>query len=154
MVDNLFVLYPEKVLLDTSIYISNLKSGLYIDSLSKLFSFSIVHLHSTVFEELLAGSRSDEERGELYLLKESFLEFERILTPTDQDWEETGLLVNRLIHKNILSPKNAVSFTHDVLLAVSVQRIGARLITENRKDFERIQRLKDFKLTVWSGDFS
>jgi len=39
---------------------------------------------------------------------------------------------------------------NDVLIALSARRIGATVITQNRKDFEAIQSVKDFKLKIVS----
>lgn len=140
----------EKVLVDTSVYIGHLNRDLYSDLILNLIRTSVLYLHSIVFEELLAGARTDKEIRELHWLKKPFSGAGRIVTPSDEDWEETGLLVNRLVGKASIPPSKAVSLTHDILLAVSARKMGARVITENQKDFEKIRSLKDFKLTVWT----
>ena len=139
----------EKVLLDTSIYISHLTRNLHSDLILHLIRSSVLHLHSIVFEELLAGTRSDQEIRELYRLKKPFSGAGRVVTPTDEDWETTGSFVNRLIREKSIPSRKAVSLTHDILIALSARREGIRVITENKKDFELIYSLKEFKLTVW-----
>lgn len=144
-----FFLHREKILLDTSVYISHLRKGLYRDELDSVIRASILHFHSVVYEELVAGCRGKHEMVELERYQTSFLKSDRIVTPTHEEWEETGLVVKALIHKGWAS-KGAVGLTHDILIALSARRRGIRVITENRRDFEAIRSLKDFKLTVWS----
>lgn len=144
----LVYLRPEKIIYDTSVYISYLRSGKH-RGLADQVENAVFYLHSTVFEELLAGIRTQKEQRELLNFKKPFVEKNRILTPTDQDWEETGLIINQLTVGQKVEFKNLVGLTHDILIALSVRRIGARVITENGKDFEKIRKIKDFKLTVW-----
>ena len=51
----------EKILLDTSIYISHLNRGLYSEDIVRLIRSSVIYLNSIVFEELLAGAFSKRE---------------------------------------------------------------------------------------------
>jgi predicted nucleic acid-binding protein len=148
MPDNLFHLSREKILLDTSVYISHLTHGRHIPSIGHLIRNHVFYLHSVVFEELLAGIKTSDEKNELLRLKKPFLAANRLITPHDGDWQETGLLINRLITKSALPPHKAVSLTHDVLIAISSARLGIRVITENKKDFERIRHLKPFKFSI------
>lgn len=147
----IFYLHPEKILFDTSIYISRLNKGHHAEQMDHL-NHVVLYLHSTVFEELLAGIKTQKEKRELFKLKKSFLKKERMITPTDRDWEETGLVVNQLIHQGSLPREKIISITHDILIAMSAKNMGVRVVTENKKDFERIQKIKDFKLTIWRID--
>ncbi len=144
----LIYLRPEKILFDTSIYISRLNTGRHAKPMDELGPVTI-YLHSTVFEELLAGFRTEMEKKELFKLKKSFLKRGRLVVPTDKDWEETGLMVNHFAHEGSWPVRNVVAMTHDILISVSARNSGIRVITENKKDFERIRRTRDFKLTVW-----
>lgn len=148
MPDNLFHLSREKILLDSSVYISHLVHGRHVDSINNLIRNHVFYLHSIVFEELLAGIRTSDEKNELMRLKKPFLVSNRLITPHDGDWQETGLIINRLITKTALPSHKAVSLTHDVLIAISSARLGVRVVTENKKDFERIRHLKPFKLSI------
>lgn len=151
MAAEIIFLRREKVVLDTSIYISHLVRGFHSEAILDLVRSSVVFLHSIVFEELLAGVRTEREIRELHRFKKNFTKAGRLVTPNDGDWEETGLLVNQLIRKGRMPSLQAVGLTHDILLALSARRLGIRVITENRKDFEKIRSLKDFKLTLWSS---
>ena len=42
--------------------------------------------------------------------------------------------------------KGIARLSHDVLIALSARKIGAVVYTYNRKDFERIQAIRNFKL--------
>lgn len=152
MPDNVFHLRREKILLDTSVYISHLIRGLHDEVVQNLIRNHVIYLHSVVFEEMLAGVRGAQEKHQLMQLKKPFVAANRIITPTDSDWQETGLVVNRLIGKGQMSPHKAVSLTHDCLIAVSAGRLGVRVVSENRHDFERIQAVKAFKLSVVTPD--
>lgn len=143
-----FYLRPEKILFDTSVYISRLNKGYHADKMDQL-NHVVLYLHSTVFEELIAGIQTPKEKRELFKLKKSFLKKERMVTPTDRDWEETGLMVNHFIHHGTSTTKKIINMTHDILIATSAKNAGIRVITENKKDFEKIRMIKDFKLTIW-----
>lgn len=146
----IFSLRREKLLLDTSVYISNLRGGIHTEKIGLLRQEGILYLHSTVFEELLAGARSGDLK-ELARLKKPFLGTGRMVTPQDEDWEETGHIINRFISRKKMNSKNAVRLTGDTLIALSARRHGIRVITENRRDFELIRAIKDFKLTIWTA---
>lgn len=146
----LIYLRPEKILFDTSVYISRLNSGRHAKQMDELGPV-IPYLHSTVFEELLAGTRTEKEKKELFRLKKAFLKKGRMVVPTDRDWEETGLMVNHFVRQGSFPVRNGVAMTHDILISISARNSGIRVITENKKDFERIQKVRDFKLTVWSA---
>lgn len=153
MPDNLFYLKREKILVDSSVYINHLNHGLHSDTLRELIRRHTVYLHSVVFEELLAGIRDVREKQLLMDLKKPFLASDRMLTPNDADWQEAGLIVNKLLRKGNLPAHKVVSLTHDVLIAVSSCRLGIRVITENKRDFERIRAFKPVKFSILSSGF-
>ncbi len=150
MAADLIFLHREKILLDTSIYITRYRFGKYEGLFQALIQKSIFFLHSIVFEELLVGANSNKEMEALQSMKKSFIKAKKLVTPSDKDWEETGMLLNKIIRRKELNTKTAVTLTHDVLLALSARRMGIRVVTENRKDFERIYSHRNFKLTIWS----
>ena len=149
MAADIVYLRKEKVLLDTSVYISQITQGLYLEVIERLISSSVFYLSSVVFEELVAGARSDRELKELHKIKKPFAKTGRMVTPSDNDWEEAGLLMRALVRKGLMPSSHIAVFSHDVLIALSARRQGIRVVTANGKDFEKIRSLKDFKLTVW-----
>lgn len=148
MPDNLIYLKREKILFDTSVYISHLNHGLHDEAIRDLVRQHTLYLHSVVFEELMAGIRNAKEKRMLLALKKPFMASDRMVTPTDGDWHNTGLIVNQLMGKGILSIRKVVSLTHDILIAISCGRLGIRLVTENKKDFDRISSVKLFPFQV------
>lgn len=138
----------EGVLFDTSFYISRYRYGFYGEIYESFVQKTLLFLHVVVFEELLVGMLSQKEKEDLYELKGKFEEGDMIITPNQEDWESTGLILNRVLRGKQLNAKQTVSITHDVLIAVSCGRKKLRLVTENKKDFEMIQRYCPFKLTL------
>ncbi len=151
MPDNVVYLRRQKCLFDSSIYISNLNRAKHADAIEALIRGHVLYLHSVVFEELLAGVKNNREEKILQQLKKPFLNAGRIITPTDQDWQETGAIMSQFLRSGSRSAHKIVSLTHDVLIAVSTRREGVRVITENRRDFERICKIKAFKFSVWQS---
>ncbi len=64
----------------------------------------------------------------------------RGLTPSAADWETTGRVLARLRFDEGMDVRGAYRPSHDVLISVSALRVGARIRTLNRADFERIRR--------------
>ena len=149
MAADVVYLFQEKILFDTSIYIHQMVRSRYTQAIADISRHSEFYLHSIVYEELLVGVRSDKERRELDVLKEDFYRNDRLVTPLHEDWENTGYLLNQLIRHKHCDAQTAIRMTHDVLIALSACRLGIRVVTQNRKDFEKIKSLKNFKLTVW-----
>ena len=69
----------------------------------------------------------------------------RVVTPNAADWERTGRVLARLRFEDGIDVRGAYRLSHDVLLAVSALRVGARIRTLNRADFERIRRHVPFE---------
>lgn len=149
MAAEIIPLRREKVLLDTSIYISHLTRGYYADQIQDLIRSVVLYLHVIVFEELLVGARSTREHRELERLKKPFEKAGRLLVPSQTDWEETGHLLNGMVRQRTEPARRLVGITHDVLLSMTARRHGVRVITENAKDFEKIRARKNFHLTIW-----
>ncbi len=146
MAAEVIYLRREKVLFDASIYISYLIRGRYVSLIGHLAQSSIFYLSSIVYEELLAGAREGKEVRELHRMKKPFHKTGRLITPSDEDWEETGHVIRKIRQKEGI---HAVSLTQDALIAISARRQGIRVVTANKKDFEKIRSFKDFKLTTW-----
>lgn len=66
------------------------------------------------------------------------------------DYVEAGRLLAKLQSQKGCEIKKTIGLTNDVLIALSARRIGATIITQNKKDFEAIKPVKDFKLKIVS----
>ncbi|HJT22199.1 MAG TPA: PIN domain-containing protein [Nitrospira sp.] len=131
------------VLLDTSIYIENFRSGRFTFRL--LHSPFVVRCSSVVLHELLRGARTAIER-------KFALELSRrcqVLTPTEQHWLKAADVLNRLRRREHYEPTKLHEIAFDVLIALSARSIGASVITANHADFRAIQRELSFHLLCW-----
>jgi predicted nucleic acid-binding protein len=106
-------------------------------------------MSAVVLIELTAGAR-DESRRKAY--ERFFRQYQKdnsLIVPNDEDWLLTSkilfLLTNsrrRLQHGKLkrLPPGASQRLALDVLIAVSVRRWRAQVVTENWADFKAIQR--------------
>lgn len=126
-----------KVLFDTSVFIAyrplDLQHGSY---------FSAV-----VLQELTAGA---ESRSALQGLEQVRIAYERkgrLLVPNSEDWWLAGKVLYSMLHglrsKSGQLPRLPAEekqrIIRDVLIARTVKRAGALLVTNNLKDFQRIR---------------
>ncbi len=133
----------EIVIFDTSIFIDDLRSGRHprrIDSVTALVRTSAV-----VLAELWRGARRPAEWRFLRELEKNH----PILTPTRNNWLESGRLLGRIFADTGCSPEKLRDLHFDVLIALTARSHGARLITSNRADFELIHRYRSLQLEFW-----
>ncbi len=72
-----------------------------------------------------------------------------ILTPTERNWIESGLLLHRIYGDKGFSPEKLRDLHFDVLIALTARNYGATVITSNRADFELVRYYKKFDLEIW-----
>ena len=140
---------PRKYVLDTQLFIHAFRDARANDALQefhRLFApfeyFSVV-----VAQELRAGIRSTTDRRALerHVLR-VFARANRIITPSSGAWHESGDLLSKMAQRDGLQVAGlSKAFSNDVLLALSCREAGCVLITENRRDFERIRRFVRFE---------
>lgn len=104
------------------------------------------YLSAVVAQELRAGARSAPAR---HLLERHVLDVfarrDRVVTPSTRAWHRSGDLLARLGREEGLDVSRlSKAFGNDVLLALSCREAGVVLVTDNLRDFERIQRLSPF----------
>lgn len=129
--------------IDTSVYVEHFRHGKYREDLQK--GIFLTRNSSVVLAELYRGCHTKEELNLIEELSDDFA----IVTPTKQIWLESGKLLARLAEREGYQPEKLKDLHFDVLIALSARSIGAFLITNNRRDFEEIKKLKDFKLLCW-----
>jgi predicted nucleic acid-binding protein len=94
-----------------------------------------VYLCSVVAQELLAGSREEEERR-LRTFIVPFEKLRRTATPTHASWKRAGEILCELrLAGFTITP----SLTNDVVIACTSTQIGAEVIHDNARDFRAIQ---------------
>lgn len=134
-----------KKVLDTNIYIDLFVNP---DLFMNIFmSEGPIYLSSIVLMELLAGAHTKNEKREIQSFINLFKKLGRILNPTVKDYEQAGEILIRLQNIKGYDIKKSASITNDCLIAASVRNIGGALYTQNKKDFQAIQDVFDFKVS-------
>jgi predicted nucleic acid-binding protein len=129
--------------LDTSVYIDNLRSGRFKQEILDL-KF-VIRCSAVVLAELSRGARSREMRGFVDDLAKNLL----IITPNEREWVQSGRIVNRLVAAKGYDVHKTRETHFDVLIALTARRIGAYLITCNVDDYTAIREFFDFNLACW-----
>jgi predicted nucleic acid-binding protein len=130
-------------LLDTSVYIDNLRFGRFKQEILDL-KF-IVRCSAVVLAELARGARSREMQRFVDGLARNL----RVIAPTEREWIESAKIVCHLVTQRGYDVHKSREIHFDVLIALAAKRIGGFLITTNVKDFEAVQRYVDFELIRW-----
>ena len=97
--------------------------------------------------ELMAGAHAKNEKRRIKSLAGLFKKLRRILIPTDRVYEQAGEILVRLQNIKGYDIRKSASITNDCLIAASVRSIGGVLYTQNKKDFQAIQDVFDFKVS-------
>lgn len=138
-----------KVTFDTNIFIAR-KRIRFPES----FYLSVV-----VLQELVAGAEDEAEIKRLDTARREYEKSDRLRVPTVEDWWQVGKIINALqralkSQRRGVTPKMAADekyrITHDVLIARSARRAGVTIVTDNAKDFDKIQPFCNVRLI--SGD--
>ncbi len=134
-----------KKVLDTNIYIDLFTNpALYEDI---FISEGSIYLSSIVLMELLAGAHAKNEKIRIKSLAGLFKKLGRILIPTGWAYEQAGEILIRLQNIKGYDIRKSASITNDCLIAASVRGIGGVLYTQNKKDFQAIKDVFDFKVS-------
>lgn len=138
-----------KYVLDTNLFIEAFRDPAANEALQgfhRLFApfeyFSVI-----VAQELRAGVRrpSDRRALERHVLR-VYERASRVISPSASVWHRSGDLLAELVRTDGLEPTRvSKAFGNDVLLALSCRESGCVLITENERDFSRIQRFVAFE---------
>ena len=130
-------------ILDTSVYVDNLRSGRFRQEILDL-KF-VVRLSAVVLAELSRGARS----GDMKKFVQDLAKNLRIIAPTERDWIHSGEIVNRLVAAKGFDIHKTREIHFDVLIALTARRIGAYLVTCNGDDFTAVREFLNFKLVCW-----
>jgi predicted nucleic acid-binding protein len=130
-------------ILDTSIYIDNLRSGRFKHEILDL-KF-VVRCSAVVLAELSRGARSRPMKRFVDDLTKNL----RIIAPNEREWIQSGRIVNRIAAVKGYDIHKTRELHFDVLIALTARRIGAHLITCNGDDFTAVREYLDFNLVCW-----
>lgn len=133
-----------KKLVDTNIFIDRFSDpALYQDI---FLSDGLIYLSSVVLMELRAGAHSKEAVDAVHGLRSLFTRVGRIVVPTFNDYEAAGEIIAKLQSAKGYDIKKSASITNDCLIAVSARSNGSIFYTQNKKDFQAILDVFDFKV--------
>ncbi len=131
------------VIFDTSIFIDDLRTGRHERRINNVTG--LVRTSSVVLAELWRGATKQAEREFLRSLGKNH----PILTPTEKNWLESGLILADIHGDQGFMPGKLRDLHFDVLIALTARSHGARLITSDRADFEIIHSYRKFQLEIW-----
>jgi predicted nucleic acid-binding protein len=130
-------------ILDTSVYIDNLRSGRFKQEILDL-KF-VVRCSAVVLAELSRGARSPLMRK----LVDDLAKNLHVVAPNEREWIQSGRIVNRITTAKGYDIQKTREIHFDVLIALTARRIGAHLITCNGDDFTAIREYMNFNLVCW-----
>ena len=142
-----------RVTFDSSVFISYKPTSLPSGSL----------LSVVVIQELLSGARDNSEVREWIATANKFNKEGRLLVPTMEDWLQTGRVINLLLRGLTSTAKGKTPklpyadkqrIIRDVLIARTVKRAGALLVTDNLRDFKIISRYCNVRIMSGKDFFS
>lgn len=133
----------ELALIDTSVYVENVRSGRFQEELLAL-PF-LVRVSAVVVAELARGARSRQAKRFVDRLSRGF----SLAVPSDRDWLRSGRIACLLADRHGFEIHKLREIHFDVLIALTARRLGAHLITCNARDFQAIRALLPFKLICW-----
>jgi len=137
---------PSKLILDTSIYIPFINDGVAHPIIDFPQGHPIFFMSAVVMEELYAGASDAATIRLLDRLFDTFAKLTRMVAPDALDWQKAGRIIAQLGRKYGFEEAFLSRITHDVLIALSARRIGASIVTNNLKDFLRIQEYVDVRI--------
>lgn len=119
-------------------------------------------LSAVVVQEMTTGASDKTDLKFWQNAYQYFEKLDRLLVPTGEDWYEAGKILNSLLRglksqsqglTPKLHPDNKQRMIRDVLIARTAKRIGATVVTDNVKDFERIKRYCKVKIVSGNNYF-
>jgi predicted nucleic acid-binding protein len=129
-----------RFVLDTSLYIRILLDARFAETVAPALRRMAprLYLSSVVRAELTQGARGDRGRALVDRLARALERVGRVVTPSHDEWVEAAAVQSRIWDSSpTLRSKRLL---HDILLATSARRIGARIVTDDERDFAVIAR--------------
>ena len=112
---------------------------------------------------MMAGAKDDSEIRAWIATANKFNKEDRLLVPTMEDWIQAGKILNSLLRglkskARGKTPKlphtDKQRIIRDVLIARTVKRVGAMLVTDNLRDFKAISTYCSLRLISGREFFS
>lgn len=128
------------VLVDTNIYIDIFRTGLYGDQLAAINQRFLMRNSAIVLLELYAGCRTKSEKRNIEKMERDF----EVITPSKENCIETGKVLNQIRNSKRFESRKIEGLVNDTLIVMSARSVGAFVVTNNRKDFELIRKIRPF----------
>jgi predicted nucleic acid-binding protein len=138
--------HPVKLVLDTSIYLSFINQGIAHPTIEIRQGRPLIYMCAVVMEELYAGALDVSSVKLLDKMYDTFFSMGRLIIPNETDWQKTGKVIAQLGKKYGFEKTFLSRITNDILIATTVRKIGAFVVTNNQKDFLKIQEYIDVKI--------
>lgn len=115
-------------------------------------------MSAVVLQELVAGASDGTVLKGLEASRKQYEKEDKLLVQIGEDWFRAGKILNSFLHnlkaRSVgrtprLHPSKIQQMFRDTLIAVSVSRTNALLVTNNMSGFQAIQRYS--KLRIQSG---
>ncbi|MFZ5996301.1 MAG: type II toxin-antitoxin system VapC family toxin [Nitrospirota bacterium] len=110
-------------------------------------SDGFVCLSAVVLMELKAGAHTPAALKAVHELAEFFRRVDRVILPSIKDYDQAGEIISKLQAKKGYEIKKCASITNDALIAASARSRGAVVYTQNKKDFQAIREVFEFKVS-------
>jgi predicted nucleic acid-binding protein len=123
--------------LDTNVYVDHWEKGLHERAVETIHAAFVVRHAAVVLSELRRGARTQQARRTVESLHRIASE---VWEPSASDWWEAGKLVRDIGDQQDWDIRKRREFQNDALLALTVRRHGALLVTSNRSDFQLLER--------------
>lgn len=135
-------------LVDTSILIPLYNEGRYEEDFLELNRTTLVLFSTVSINEFLRGAHDKTSRQ----IVDSFLEIVRdqLITPTEEHWVECGYTAERLLKGKRRSKEAVVLLQNDILISLASRDSGAMLMTNDKKDFQLIEKYIKVSVDYWS----
>jgi predicted nucleic acid-binding protein len=139
-----------KYLLDTNVYVDASRSVVGREQFMATFFplLPATYLSAVVAYELMVNVADRRNRGHLEDFLRPLERTGRVVTPTFDDWMEASALVTLIAVRDRGWRSKLPGLLNDILIALSARRVGAMVLTRNRKDFALIRRHRGFSLRV------
>jgi predicted nucleic acid-binding protein len=125
-----------RLLLDTNVFIDYLRDGAHERWVFGHVGATVRFLSSVVLAELRLGADTLPRRRIVDRLRNAFPP-ERHLAPTPASFDKAGTIFRGLFTPGN-EPKDRLGAWNDILIALTARQIGAAVITQNARDFERM----------------
>jgi predicted nucleic acid-binding protein len=139
-----------KVLLDTNVYITALRSqaerARFRTTFFPLLPATV--LSAVVAYELSVSAADVRTRDLLAEFVSPMERAGRVVTPSFEDWQSAADIVSSIARKDGAWRSKLPLLLNDVLIALGARRAGAEVVTYNGRDFRLIRRHTAFALRV------